>query len=84
MNKWKLLKKVLSSAENTRFDDMVKLVEAYGFRLSRIRGSHHIFAHALIPELLNLQNQKGKAKPYQIRQFLELFKKYNLDTGGIP
>ncbi len=70
--KWKLLKKVLASAENVRFGDMVTLVEAFGFRLSRIRGSHHIFTHPQIPGLLNLQNLKGKAKAYQIGQFLRL------------
>jgi hypothetical protein len=28
--------------------------------------------------LLNLQNVKGEAKPYQIRQFLRLVERYNL------
>jgi predicted RNA binding protein YcfA (HicA-like mRNA interferase family) len=44
------------------------LAEAFGFRLARIRGSHHIFEHPTIPELLNLQESKGQAKPYQVRQ----------------
>jgi hypothetical protein len=29
--------------------------------------------------LLNLQDVHGKAKPYQIRQFLKLVEKYNLE-----
>jgi len=57
---------------------MVTLAEAFGFHLSRVKGSHHIFAHAGIPELVNLQNVGGKAKPYQIRQFLRLVERYNL------
>jgi predicted RNA binding protein YcfA (HicA-like mRNA interferase family) len=57
---------------------MVGLVEAFGFRLSRISGSHHIFVHPDIPELVNLQNVKGQAKPYQISQFLKLVERYNL------
>ena len=32
-------------------------------------------------ELVNLQNKKGKAKPYQVRQFLTLVEQYNLDLG---
>ena len=56
----------------------MKLVEAFGFRLSRVRGSHHIFAHPDVNELVNLQNVKGEAKPYQIRQFLKLVERYNL------
>jgi hypothetical protein len=43
MNKLKLLKRILGSPENTRFGDMVTLVEVFGFRLSRVSGSHHIF-----------------------------------------
>jgi hypothetical protein len=31
--------------------------------------------------LLNLQEVRGKAKPYQIRQFLRLVEKYNLELG---
>ncbi|MFN6199691.1 MAG: type II toxin-antitoxin system HicA family toxin [Aphanizomenon sp.] len=29
------------------------LVETFGFSLSRINGSHHIFTHSTIPELIN-------------------------------
>jgi hypothetical protein len=41
-------------------------------------GSHHIYAHPAIPELINLQNINGRAKPYQIRQMLRLVERYNL------
>lgn len=57
---------------------MLKLIEAFGFELSRVNGSHHIFSRTDIPELVNIQNVKGKAKPYQIQQFLILVEKYNL------
>lgn len=76
--KQKLLEKVLAGSKNIQFNEMVTLVEAFGFRLSRVNGSHHIFEHSDIPELVNLQNYKGKAKPYQVRQFLLLIEQYNL------
>ena len=57
---------------------MVALVESFGFRLSRIKGSHRIFVHDGITELVNLQEVDGEAKPYQIKQFLRLVEKYNL------
>jgi len=57
---------------------MIKLVEGFGFKLARISGSHHIFIHPEIPELINLQEVKGQAKPYQIRQVLRLVERYNL------
>ena len=55
-----------------------RLIEAFGFRLSRVSGSHHIFVHPDLAELLNLQEVDGKAKPYQIRQFLRLIERYNV------
>lgn len=67
----KLLQKALSAPNNLRFGDMVKLAENFGFRLSRSNGSHHIFAHPKVRELLNLQEVRGKAKPYQIGPVLE-------------
>ena len=79
MNRRRLLRRILSGAKNIRFDDMANLVEAFGFRLSRISGSHHTFAHPDIPELVNLQSVKGQAKPYQIKQFLRLVERYDLE-----
>lgn len=81
MNKRKLLEKVLSSSKNVSFHDMVALIEAFGFRLSRSKGSHFIFTHPSIPELVNLQEKNGKAKPYQVREFLDLVEKYDLELG---
>ena len=81
MKRRKLLQKAISSPKNVRFDEMATLMEAFGFRLSRTKGSHHIFVHPEVQELVNLQNVGGKAKPYQIRQFLRLVERYNLTMG---
>ncbi len=78
MKKQKLLRKAVTSPRNFRFSEMVTLVEAFGFRLTRTSGSHHIFIHPEVSELLNLQEVQGKAKPYQISQFLRLVEMYNL------
>ena len=63
---------------NVSFSDMRRLVEAFGFELRRTSGSHHVFAHPDVRELLNLQEVHGQAKPYQIRQFLRLVERYAL------
>lgn len=68
--------------KNVAFEDMRRLVEAFGFDLRRISGSHHIFGHPDIPELVNLQEVGGEAKPYQIRQFLKLVERYSLQLKG--
>jgi len=51
----KTLEKILYGSKNIRFADMTALVRAFGFHLSRTSGSHHIFTHPQIPELVNLQ-----------------------------
>ena len=78
MKKLKLLRRLLINQKNVKFNDAVSCAEAFGFRLDRINGSHHIFVHDKIPELVNLQNVKGKTKSYQIKQLLQLVEKYNL------
>ncbi len=78
MKKRKLLAAILQNQKNVRFSDMTALVVAFGFRLERVSGSHHIFVHDAVSELVNLQNVHGEAKPYQIKQFLSLVERYNL------
>ena len=83
MNKKKLLEKVIAGPRNIHFRDMITAVEAFGFRLSRRNGNHHIFIHPTISEIVNLQEQEnGKAKPYQVRQFLQLIEEYDLKIGA--
>lgn len=74
----RLLERILGGSRNVRFADMCALVEAFGFALTRVSGSHHIFTHPSVPELVNLQEVGGQSKPYQIRQFLKLVEEYNL------
>ncbi|MBI5814771.1 MAG: type II toxin-antitoxin system HicA family toxin [Nitrospinae bacterium] len=78
MTKRKLLLKILNNQRNVRFKELSQLAMAFGFILVRIKGSHHIFAHPAVNELVNLQDVDGSAKPYQVRQFLKLAEKYNL------
>ena len=84
MNTRRVLQKALAGSRNIRFGEATALAEAFGFRLSRVSGSHHIFVHPGIPELLNLQKVGGKAKPYQIQQLLRLAERYNLSIGDTP
>ncbi len=79
MNRRQLLARLSQGAlHNVAFGDMVDLVEGFGFRLVRTDGSHHIFLRRDIPEAVNLQPLRGEAKSYQIRQFLHLVERYDL------
>jgi len=65
-----LLSKILAGSRNVSFDEFRLLVEGFGFRLSRVRGSHPVFTHPKVKELVNLQNVKG--------QVMELVERYSL------
>ena len=80
MNRKQLLRRLtLGSVQNVQFSDMINLVEGFGFKLDRIHGSHHLFVHPDIPEILNFQPEGKQAKPYQIRQFLRLIEECDLN-----
>ena len=75
----KILQKLLSGSKDIRFDEFVALLEGFGFIMERVRGSHHVFKHPDVPQLLSIQPRKdGKAKPYQLRQFLKQIEEYHL------
>jgi predicted RNA binding protein YcfA (HicA-like mRNA interferase family) len=79
MNRRRLLIRLLNGARNNvRFADMADLIEGFGFRPSRVSGSHHVFVHPDLPELVNVHDVRGDAKPYQIRQFLKLVEEYHV------
>ena len=63
---------------NVRFAELQRLVEALGFELERIRGSHHTYRHPGVRAKLNLQPHRSQAKPYQVRQVVALAAQYSL------
>lgn len=69
---------------NVGFADLCRLAEGLGFELRRVSGSHNVFAHPDIPQLINLQSVHGQAKPYQARQLLRLIERYDLRLGDKP
>ena len=79
MNKRKLLKQILNNPKNVKFNDFIALIQAFGFSHARTEGSHWIFKNSQVSKLINIQNQKGEAKPYQIKQFFAMVEKYNLE-----
>jgi predicted RNA binding protein YcfA (HicA-like mRNA interferase family) len=79
MNRRNLLQRLSQGAfHNVRFQDMQNLLAGFGFQLVRTEGSHHVFTHPTIKELVSLQEVREEAKPYQIRQFLRIVERYDL------
>ncbi len=66
---------------STRFPRLVTITTFF-FESPRIEGSHHIFKTPWPGDpRINLQSQKGKAKPYQIRQVVKALRKLK-EQGG--
>jgi hypothetical protein len=63
---------------NVRFEEICRIVLSFGFRPGGGKGSHRIFIRNGIREMLNFQNVRGMAKPYQVRQFVKIIEKYKL------
>ncbi len=79
VKKRKLLEKILTGSKNIRFDEFVALLEGFGFRLRRTKGSHRTYKHIDVPEILSVQPDKnGQAKPYQVRNLLKVVEEYQL------
>jgi hypothetical protein len=76
----KLLTKIVSGESDAGipFADLRQLLLRLGFS-ERIRGSHHIFKRADIPERPNLQRQGRHAKRYQVRDIRDIINRYGLD-----
>lgn len=77
----KRLARCRNNPSNVSFDELVALLGSLGFVRDRTQGSHLIFVHARadVP-FVNLQRVAGMAKPYQVRQVLELVDKYSLEV----
>jgi hypothetical protein len=74
-----VLARVLQGASdaNIRFDDLRSVLNGLGFA-ERIRGSHHIFSHPAVDEILHLQPRGSIAKPYQVKQVRNVLIRYKL------
>jgi hypothetical protein len=53
-----------------RFSELCQLAECYGFQFARGRGSHRLYKKPGRRELMNFQDDGGKAKEYQVKQLL--------------
>ena len=75
----KLIEKILlgSADANIDFDDLRSVLLSLGFS-ERSKGSHNIFSKPGLEELINLQRDGSKAKPYQVRQVRAIIQRNNL------
>lgn len=65
----KLLRSVLSGTKDKdlSFSDLRLVLEHLGFQC-RIKGDHFIYTKDGIEDIINIQPQGSRAKPYQVKQ----------------
>lgn len=77
----KLLMKILCGTQDksVQFSELQKLLMLMGFSV-RIKGDHFIYTKDGVEEIINIQPDGSKAKPYQVKQVRNLILKYKF--GG--
>ncbi len=75
----KLMQRLLGgrSDANIRFKDLRNLLLSLGFK-ERTQGSHHIYVKKGVEDMINLQREGSRAKPYQVRQVRRVLVRYGL------
>jgi precorrin-6x reductase len=78
MNRKEVYQKLKKNPKKVRFEELCRAAELFGFEFRGGSGSHRVFVRVGVREILNFQEVKGKAKPYQVRQFIRIIENYNL------
>jgi hypothetical protein len=70
----KIIERMKANPRNVRFTDICKICEHY-FGKPRVNGSHHMYKTPWQGDpRINVQDDNGKAKPYQVQQVLKAIK----------
>ena len=80
----KLRQKILAGGadSNIEFSALCQLLIRLGFD-ERSKGSHHIFTHDGVDEIMNLQPKGTKAKAYQVKQVRSILVKHRLGESDV-
>lgn len=79
-----IVKQMAGNPKGVRFDDLCKVCNSY-FGKPRQKGSHHIYKTPWRGDpRINIQNDDGEGKPYQVRQVLRAIEKMEEPNGNRP
>jgi len=69
----KLLNKALNSPQNLRFSEFCNLIQLFDAQLRKQKGSHRVYKRHDEPRFtISVQDVGGMAKPYQVKQFINI------------
>ncbi len=77
----KLMQSIMSGTQdrNIKFADLQKILDVLGFQY-RVKGDHFIYWKVGVEEIINIQPNGNKAKPYQVKQVRNLILKYQMEV----
>lgn len=76
-----LVKQIIRNPKGVRFADLCKVCDYY-FGEARQKGSHYIYKTPWKGDpRINIQNDKGKAKAYQVRQVIKAIERLEAERG---
>ncbi len=67
-----------ANPKKIRFSRICQMAEALGFQTRKGAVSHRVYYREGLWEILNFQNEGEWAKAYQVRQFIKIVEKYEL------
>lgn len=78
----RLLEQMRASVTNVRYADLAKVCDHYFGEPRQQSGSHRVYRTPWPGDpRVNIQNHRGQAKPYQVRQALAAIEKLQKEEG---
>jgi hypothetical protein len=77
-----ILNQMRVSPNNVRFNDLCKVCDNYFGKPRQSGSNHRVYKTPWQGDpRVNIQNSKGKAKPYQVKQILSAIERLEVENG---
>ena len=77
-----ILERMRNNPSGVRFTDLCKVCEHYFGQARQSSGSHRVYKTPWIGDpRVNVQNEKGRAKAYQVKQVLKAIERLEVEHG---
>jgi len=77
-----ILTQMRKTPKNIRFNDLCKVCDSYFGEARQFGSSHKVYKTPWQGDpRVNIQNSKGKAKPYQVKQVLQAIERLEVENG---
>lgn len=77
----KLIQSIMSGVQDKsiKFADLRKILDIMAFQC-RVKGDYFIYWKEGVDEIINIQPDGNKAKPYQVKQIRNIILKYQMEV----